>query len=134
MVSTGSCRSASLVALLLLVAVVGMAEAAGTHDVWVHNTLPTSIKCDGVEIPKGVEVKVKLTLDVDVAFAVLGTDGKWVEGKCKVPADVSKLAVVLNLKGDVEVKVAACLGGLIHDLLATVLGLVLLVIKVTIRL
>lgn len=133
MASSG--KSASLVVMLMLAALVASAQATDTRSVWVKNTLPNQIKCNGVQILPGVELSIKLKVDVLLVVDVLGLDGKWVRGQCNVPKDVAKLAVVVDVNGKaVVVKVVAVLGGLIHQLLKTLLGTILVTIKVAISL
>jgi hypothetical protein len=124
-----SCKSAALVVMLVLAALAVSAQAE--QDVWVENKTPSKCKCNGQEIGPGLKVLVKLRIDIklNVVLAVLGKDGKWVEGKCHVPQDVNGLVIEKIDEVTVVLKVVSCVGGLIHQLLGTLLGLICLVLR-----
>ena len=108
--------------MLLLAAVV----AAHGHKVSCKNNSPVPVKANGIEIAVGLEVEIDVlaTLVVDVVDKF----GKVGKGSCIVPADVTAL-VFVYVDGSIQVKVAA-VSSVVGDLLNTVVGLVLCIIKI----
>jgi hypothetical protein len=129
-----SCKSAALVVMLVLAALAVSAQAG--QEVWVDNRTPSKCKCNGHEIEPGLRVLVEVDPGVvsNLVLAVLGEDGEWVEGECHLPQDVHELAIVVVGGGvGVVVKVVSCVGGLIHQLLNTLIGFICLELKVAVK-
>lgn len=116
-----SAAKTGLIFMLLLAAVV----AAHGHKVSCKNNSPVPVNANGIEIGVGLEVEIDVvaTLVVDAVnkFGKVGTCS------CIVPADVTAL-VFVYVNGSIQVKVAA-VSSVVGDLLHTVVGLVLCVVK-----
>jgi hypothetical protein len=116
-----SAAKTGLMFMLLLAAVV----AAHGQKVSCKNNSPVPVTANGIEIAVGVEVEIDIVATLVVeAVNKLGKVGKC---SCIVPADVTAL-VFVYVNGSIQVKVAA-VSSVVGDLLHTVVGLILCVIK-----